>query len=462
MPWRDQCPTVPHPSADSAASCPGGQTALPRQLLTALLPCSLAIAVAILPLQGAAISGYAIQGQWHHGEPGLVDPVLPVVVFSGTLTVLALAWGPLAAGRGSGADALEALQAGDLDPLRQEQLTGPLRWPAQLRRLPLLLLSHLAGLAVGIESPAASFGASALLSLRPRLAILSQLPLPLLAAVGGGAGLGTAFRSPLLGVIYALECLGCRSGLPLVLPTLLLAGLASLLGLDAAVPARLSIPLNASLPPTLLPWALLITLLAALVGVALRRSLLWLTPRLQRLLHTRFLPTSLLLSALVALLAHLSGGISLNDGSLDLGPALAGHPESPGWAALPRLLSPLLAAATGVPGGLPLDAMSLGGLVVAPLVRRLAADQQAVLIALGAAAVFSASCRTPLLAGFWVFVLQGNGAILPLLLMASAVAACVGVGLADPPPGSPPQLLHGLPPPARARFSEDRPSDGEG
>lgn len=481
----------------------------PRQVLATLLLSALALALAILPLQLLAAIGYGIQRLWHRGEPGLVDPLLPVVVFSATLTLLAFAWGPLAAARGSGALSVELMQPEalpqrrslpqsplltkelfqSLEPRHPETPPPDLHWRVQLlARLPLLALSHLAGLAVGIETPAASFGATALLSLRARLPLLAAMPLPLLAAIGAGAGLGTAFRSPLLGVVYGLECLGARGGLPLVLPTLLLAGLASLLGLDAAAPARLLPPLVgllppglqslslpqlglppwaaappaisalglspaagspaggalAALPPLLLPWALLLTLLAALLGTGLRCVLLWLTPRLDRLLQRRFLPTALVLAALITVLAHVSGGISLNDGALDLGPALAGRPEAPRWAALPRLLSPLLAMATGAPGGLPHDCMSLGALLVAPLVRRLAADQQAVLIALGAAVVFSATCRTPLLAALFVFVLQGSGANLPLLLMASACGAALSWAIGDGSAGSGSGALPGL------------------
>ena len=495
-----------------------------RPFLAAFLPAALLLALAILPLQGAAVAGYAIQRLWHRGEPGMVDPLLPVVVFSASLTLLALAWGPLAAGRGSGALAVEALQAmpppplaeaavpwepggggaadpaaGAPEPLHPLAGSDGLGWRVQLlARLPLLLLSQLAGLALGIETPAASFGATALLTLRHRLPLLQGVSLPLLAAIGAGAGLGAAFRSPLLGLVYALECLGGSGGLPLLLPTLLLAGAASLLSLAAAMPAQLplaglagslpqelgaappqpladsaqlGLPLQLGLLPQWLPWAVLLTLLAALLGSGLRASLLWLSPRLGQLLQRRFLPTALVLAGLFTLLAHLSGGISLNDGALDLGPALAGRPLTPAWAVLPRLLSPLLAVGTGAPGGLPHDCMTLGALLVAPLVQRLAIDQQAVLIALGAAVVFSATCRTPLLAAMFVFVLQRNAASLPLLLLASACGAALSLAIGDPP-GSPTagSLLHALPAgrpsaawplPARP-VSADRPSDGGG
>jgi H+/Cl- antiporter ClcA len=495
--------------------------ALHRQLLLALLPCGPLLALVLLPLQGLAIAGYAIEGLWPHGQPGLEDPLLPVLVFCGTLTLLALAWGPLAAGRGSGALAVEGLQDPGLPKAEREQLLAVLGWRAQLQRLTLLALGHGAGLAVGIETPAAAFGASTLLALRARLPGLGGLPVPLLAAIGAGAGLGATFRSPLLGVIYAVECLGSSTRLSLVWPTLLLAGLASLLtltplgGLAQWGPASLQdsltglgsqglpgtlggaalspgplleglahlgplaslglAPLGLAplglvpglapglsqggalpLAPVLLPWALLLTLVAALVGAGLRWALLVLTPRINRLLQRRFLSTALVLAVLAAVLAHLSGGISLNDGARDLTAALGGAAAVPRWAALPRLLSPLLASASGAPGGLSLDCMSLGALLAAPLVRRFGADQQLILIALSAAVLFSAACRTPLLAAVFVMVLQGQGASLPLLLLASAIGAAVAGAIPDPPlAASFGTLLHGVPLPAPV----DRPGD---
>jgi H+/Cl- antiporter ClcA len=308
-----------------------------------------------------------------------------------------------------------------------------LRGPAQLARLVLLALTHLAGLAVGIESPAASFGASTLLALRRRLRVLQALPLPLAAAVGAGAGLAAAFRSPLLGATYALEELSAERGLPVVLPTLLLGGVGTLVTSDLGNPARLQ-TLQVGQPPLiLLPWALMLTLAAALLGVLFLRLLVALTPRLQGMLRNHFLPTALALAMLLGLLAQLSGGLSLNDGSLALGPALAGQGTVPRWALLPRLISPLLALAAGAPGGLMHDCMTLGAVFSGALVQRMPPDQQAMLVAVGATAVFSAACRTPLFSAVFVFILQNNAQLFPWLLISSALAAAIGTAFGGPP-----------------------------
>jgi len=131
-------------------------------------------------------------------------------------------------------------------------------------------------------------------------------------------------------------------------------------------------------------------------------------------------------------LAQLSGGLNLNDGSLALGPALAGQSTSPRWAFLPRLISPLLALAAGAPGGLMHDCMALGAVFSAALVHRLPPDQQAMLVAIGATAVFSAACRTPLFCAVFVFILQNNARLLPWLLLASALATAIGTVCGGP------------------------------
>ena len=185
-------------------------------------------------------------------------------------------------------------------------------------------------------------------------------------------------------------------------------------------------------PLLLLPWALLLTIATALLGVLFLRLLLVITPRLQGLLRHHFLPSALALALMLGLLAQLSGGLSLNDGSLALGPALAGQGGSPRWAVLPRLISPLLALASGAPGGLMHDSMTLGAVFSAALVHRLPPDQQALLVAVGATAVFSAVGRTPLFCAVFVFILQNNGRYLPWLLMAGALATAISTACGGP------------------------------
>lgn len=155
----------------------------------------------------------------------------PLLVFVCSAALLLLAWGPLASGRGGGLGPVIALDRSGGPPELQPALIHKLSLRTQLRRLPLMLLTHLGGLTVGVESPSAALGASFLLAIQrrwPGCRPLVALSPSLLAVIGGAAGLGAAFRSPLLAVTYGLEELGRRSGIALVPITLLLASAGSL------------------------------------------------------------------------------------------------------------------------------------------------------------------------------------------------------------------------------------------
>lgn len=363
----------------------------------------------------------------------------PGMVFSSTAALLALAWGPLAAGRGGGLAPVLAIDryGPSTSPADQQRWLEKLSLRAQLQRLPLMLLTHLGGLTVGVESPSVALGASALLALRRRwgaTSVLGQLPLPLVAVVGGAAGLGAAFRSPLLGVVYGLEELGRRSGLPLVLPALLMAGGGALVASGLGQPARLAGVSLGPLPPALWGWVLALTLAGSLLGSVLVRLLIPLAALLQRQLQQgirRRLAVVLLLAAGLTGLAVLSGGITLNDGSLSLAALLQGQGGGGLLALLWRLLATLLSVAAGSPGGIMHDSMSLGALLVSPLPQLTSLDATALaqLAAVGATALFAGANGTPIFCAAFVFTLQGDAALLPVLLLVSALSTALAAGL---------------------------------
>jgi H+/Cl- antiporter ClcA len=358
----------------------------------------------------------------------------PLLVFAASAALLLLAWGPLAAGRGGGLGAVIALDRSGGPPELEAALLAKLSLRTQLRRLPLMLLTHLGGLTVGVESPSAALGAAFLLAIRrrwPRCRPLAALPPSLLAVIGGAAGLGAAFRSPLLAATYGLEELGRRSGIALVPTTLLLAGAGSLLTTRLGQPARLEGLTFGPLPAGLAGWALLLTALAGVLGAGLARVLIPLARWVAQGMQRRPLAGALLLAASLTAMALASGGLSLNDGSLSLSAALAGQ-RGGGWSAvLWRTLSTLLSIAAGAPGGLMHDTMTLGALLSAPLQGRfgLGPTELGQLAAVGATAAFAAAQGTPLFCAVFVVTLQGDAALLPVLLLVSALSAGLSAGL---------------------------------
>jgi H+/Cl- antiporter ClcA len=371
--------------------------------------------------------------------PGWIQRHGVLVVFSTTAALLTLGWGPLAAGRSGGIAPLIALDRSSdpLQPEREQQWLAKLSLRTQLIRLPLVLLSHLGGLSVGVESPSASLGASVLLAIRrrwPLWAPLAAMPLPLVGVIGGAAGLGAAFRSPLLGVVYGLEELGRRCGLPLVLPALVLGAIGGLVNTGLGQPARLPGLQLGALEAVLWPWAVLITALGALLGAAFVRLLIVVSALVQRGFGRWRPGLILILASQLSLLAWLSGGLSLNDGSLSLAAALQGSAGGPPLTLLWRWLSSLVSIAAGAPGGLMHDVMTLGALLPGaldwlPPLAALAAPAHAQLAAVGATALFAAANGTPIFCALFVFTLQGDPQLLLVLLLVSAVSEALAAPL---------------------------------
>jgi H+/Cl- antiporter ClcA len=148
----------------------------------------------------------------------------------------------------------------------------------------------------------------------------------------------------------------------------------------------------------------------------------------KRLLAQRLMLGALLLAAALTLLAFLSGGLSLNDGSLSLAAALSGDAVGSPLVWVWRLLASVLSLALGAPGGLMHDSMSLGALLISPLqgLPGLTANSLAQLAAVGATALFAAAHGAPLFCAAFVFTLQGDPALLPLLFLVAATAAALG------------------------------------
>ena len=413
---------------------------MPLQALLWLLPLGLLIGLVEWPLQALSELGFVLQHRlWV--LPGLVSSggmapgAMPwwgaLVVFGATALLLALAWGTgLGVGRGGGLAPVLALDRAPqgLAAEREQAWLEKLSLRVQLARLPLLLLTHLGGLSVGVESPSAALGASALLAIRrrwPQWRPLAAMPLPLVAVVGGSAGLGAAFRSPLLAVAYGLEELGRCQGLPLVLPSLVLAGMGGLLNSGLGQPARLPGLLLGPLAPGLWGWVLLLTLAGSGLGALFVRLLIPLAGLVQRLLAERRWLAVLVISGLLALIALASGGLSLNDGSLSLQALLQGRAGGTELTLLWRWLASLLSIAAAAPGGLMHDAMTLGALLTTPLHGMAGLDARALaqLAAVGATALFAAANGTPVFCAAFVFTLQGDPSSLPLLLLVSGVSA---------------------------------------
>lgn len=173
--------------------------ALALMRLLTLLGCGLLIGLLELPLQWISELGFQLQALWPMGTARTLQPALVALPLLVAPLFLVLAWGPLAAGRGGGLGGLLALQHSGLPEDQRQRALASLEPRVQLTRLPLLLLTHLSGLTVGIESPSAALGASVLLALRSRLKPLTVFPLPCWRRSGVAPGWGPPSARPCWG-----------------------------------------------------------------------------------------------------------------------------------------------------------------------------------------------------------------------------------------------------------------------
>lgn len=386
--------------------------------LACLLLAGLLVGALEQPYQWLAEGGFRLQAHW---SPSYAPGILLL-----TAAFCLLAWGPLHGGRGGGLTGLMLLQRPDPTPEATEAARATLSVKAQSQRALLMVFTHAAGLTVGTESPSSALGATAFLWLRDRLRPLQGMPLALAAAIGAGAGLGAAFRSPLIGVAYALEELSATKGLSLVLPCALVGGLGALLHGGAGIPAHgLDVPTR-GLMPELWPRALGLMLVAALTGALFVKAVQAGARVARRVLQRHVLLGALAAGALLALFAYASGGVSLNDGQLTLQPLLDGTGAVTTVQGVARFLASVVSVAIGAPGGVMHDTMTLGACLSVPAAQGLAAPDRASLAAVGAVAFFSAATGTPLFCALFVFQLQGDAAMLTPLLFCSALSCWLG------------------------------------
>jgi H+/Cl- antiporter ClcA len=314
---------------------------------------------------------------------------------------------------------VETLQRSDLAPDAEASARASLSLRTQLVRLPLMIVTHLGGLTVGTESPSAALGASILTALRDRIPPLRRIPLGLTAAIGGGAGLAAAFRSPLLGTSYAIAVLAPKGGHALVLPCLLVGAVGALLNTGLGLPAHGLDVTTGGLPPALWPRAVAVALLCIAVGAGFSRALRGARSLVARA-QGRPVLAAAAVSACLAGLAFWSGGVSLNDGQLVLSPLIGGSGRVDPWLVLPRFVASALSVAIGAPGGIMHDSMTMGAILSTPFTSGLVPGASSVIAALGAVTFFSAVFRTPLFCAIFVFQLQADPVmLLPLLLFAA-------------------------------------------
>lgn len=286
-------------------------------------------------------------------------------------------------------------------------------------KIAMLMLGLVCGAPIGREGPTVQIGAS-LMRLTGRIGGVAKNESALLLA-GGAAGVAAAFNTPLAGIVFAIEELGKSfeqrtSGT--VILTVMLAGVASL-GLmgDYTYFGRHTTEIVGW--PDVLAVAVC-GIGGGLLGGGFSRGVIFGLKRLGTLFGGWTGKHPILFAAgcglVLAILGVLSGGAAFGTGYGDARELLAGTQHVMQGYGVLRILSALVMAVSGIPGGLFAPSLSAGAGVGADLHLLVPVVPLATMALLGMVGYFSGVVQSPLTA--FVIVMEmtdDHDMVLPLI-----------------------------------------------
>ncbi|MEO8849192.1 MAG: chloride channel protein, partial [Casimicrobiaceae bacterium] len=290
-------------------------------------------------------------------------PWLSLIVMPSTLLLCAyvtLRWFPFAAGSGI-PQAIAALQTAEASWRRRL-----LSLPVAAAKVVLVLIALLGGAAVGREGPSVHVGASMMYALSRVKALRLDRDADGLILAGAGAGIASAFNTPLGGIVFALEEMSRHHPFRAHSATLVAvigAGIASLLLVGKYTYFGV---VHTMLPGRWAVQAVLATGIASgLAGGVFARaatSLQDVLPhRVREALVHHPLRSAALCGLLLALLALATGGATMGTGYAVTRALIDGTATDPGLGYAPaRLLATYLCVLAGIPGGLFAPSLAIG------------------------------------------------------------------------------------------------------
>ncbi|MEB3156953.1 MAG: chloride channel protein [Cyanobacteriota bacterium] len=296
---------------------------------------------------------------------------------------------------------------------------------ATRQRVLLWSIASLALFPLGREGPVVHLSAAVAQGLRRRWpALLSPLDRRDFLALLGGAGMASAFDTPLVGVMFMVEELSRRIDGGVIPAAMVVCAVAAEVNHWGGQPEfALAVLRGGEAELNQLALALPIGLVAGLVGVGLSASILRLSSLLGPLAKRRPLLLGLALGLGLSGLCLLTGGMSSGDGERVMSRLLSQPQRGVGGplVVVARLIGPSLCLGAGVPGGLIDPALALGALVGQAIGEPFHAPLLG--IALGLAAALAGATQLPLVSVMFSLRLLGDQQWLPGVVLAGALGA---------------------------------------
>lgn len=337
---------------------------------------------------------------------------------------------------GSGIQEIEGTLKGVRPPLRWRRIL-PVKFAGGL-------LAMSAGLVLGREGPTMQMGGALGAALGGSQSGASDYERQSLVAAGAGAGLTAAFNAPLGGILFTIEELRDKFTVNVAAATSVMVASVSAYGVAIALLGTVTVlPVGDYGAATwrelalTIPFAVAVGGCGAVFNSTLVRTLDgvgWLVQRIG------WLPIAAGVGAGVGVL--MTAVPDATGGGEFLATALLAQPAAVTWLGallIARMVVFNLSYAAGTPGGIFAPQLAFGtllGLLFAGLLEGVAPsliDEPGRFALAGMAALLAATVRAPLTALALVAELTGNFQLLPMLLLAAAVAALTADWLGSPP-----------------------------
>jgi H+/Cl- antiporter ClcA len=384
------------------------------------LVAALAVGVTCTLFAELANAANALALAWFARWPWLALAVMPAALVACALVTRRFF--PFAAGSGI-PQAIAALESTDAAWRRRL-----LSLPIAAAKIALVLLALLGGAAVGREGPSVHVGASLMYALSRLKGLRLDRDGDGLILAGAGAGIASAFNTPLGGIVFALEEMSRHHPFRAHAPTLVAvigAGLASLLLVGKYTYFGV---VHTTLAGRFAVAAVLATGVAGgLAGGLFARACTSLSDvlpkRVRDALGRHPLRGAAVCGLLLALLALATHGATIGTGYGVTRTLVDGTASDPGWAYAPaRFLATFLCVLTGIPGGLFAPSLAVGAGVGAAIHNVLPEVPLATLALLAMVGYLSAVTQSPITAFVITMEMTANQDLLLPMMAASVIA----------------------------------------